>query len=82
MTGKQQAVMWMGLILIVLRLFTTNQWSDIWKTVLKGGGNKEDSLLRQFEKGFEEGWKSFDIPFVPGITAPAQPDTPSGSART
>lgn len=38
MNGKQQAVMWMGLTLIALRLFTTSQWKDIWNTILKGGG--------------------------------------------
>jgi len=30
MTGKQSAVMWLGLLLIVTRLFTTKQWSDLW----------------------------------------------------
>ena len=43
MTGKQQAVMWMGLTLIILRLFTTNQWKDIWKTILKGSGGGSSS---------------------------------------
>lgn len=39
MTGKQQAVMWMALTLVILRLFTSNQWKDIWNTVLKGSGS-------------------------------------------
>lgn len=43
MNSKQQAVMWMGLTLIVLRLFTTNQWKSIWNTVLKGQGNSSSS---------------------------------------
>lgn len=36
MTKKQQAVMWMGLLLIILRLFTTSQWKSIWNTILQG----------------------------------------------
>jgi len=43
MNGKQQAVMWMGLTLIILRLFTTSQWKDIWGTILKGSGGKSSS---------------------------------------
>ena len=30
MTGKQNAVMWLGLLLVTVRLFTTGQWSAIW----------------------------------------------------
>lgn len=33
MTGKQTAVLWSGLILIIVRLFTTGQWSALWSTV-------------------------------------------------
>lgn len=33
MSGKQSAVLWLGLLLIVVRLFTTNQWSNLWGTV-------------------------------------------------
>jgi hypothetical protein len=33
MTGKQAAVMWLGLILIMLRLFTTDQWHEVWGTL-------------------------------------------------
>jgi hypothetical protein len=36
MTGKQSAVMWLGLLLIVLRLFTTGQWSALWDVVNNG----------------------------------------------
>lgn len=43
MTKQQQAVMWMGLILIILRLFTTDQWKQIWGTILKGGGGSSSS---------------------------------------
>jgi hypothetical protein len=30
MNGKQVTVMWLGLILIAARLFSTHQWSDLW----------------------------------------------------
>lgn len=33
MTGQQQLVMWLGIALILTRLFTTGQWSKIWDTV-------------------------------------------------
>jgi hypothetical protein len=33
MTGQQNAVMWLGITLIVLRLFSTGQWQAIWGTV-------------------------------------------------
>lgn len=39
MTGKQSAVMWLGLLLIVLRLFTTTQWPNLklgFQTVTQG----------------------------------------------
>lgn len=36
MTGQQHAVMWMGLLLIVLRMFTTVQWTEI-KSVMGMG---------------------------------------------
>lgn len=36
MNGKQEAVMWSGLLLIAVRLFTTSQGADIWKMILKG----------------------------------------------
>lgn len=33
MTGKQNAVMWLGFLLVLVRLFTTGQWSAIWSAV-------------------------------------------------
>jgi hypothetical protein len=33
MTGKQSAVFWLGLLLITVRLFTTNQWKELWSVV-------------------------------------------------
>lgn len=38
MTGQQQAVMWLGIALILMRLFTTKQWSEIWGVVGNGTG--------------------------------------------
>lgn len=31
--SKQNIVLWMGLVLIVVRMFTTNQWKQMWKTL-------------------------------------------------
>ena len=37
MTRTQTTVMWMGLGLILVRLFTTGEWTSIWTdTILKG----------------------------------------------
>lgn len=33
MTGKQSAVMWLGLLLVITRLFTTGQWHTIWGAI-------------------------------------------------
>jgi hypothetical protein len=33
MTAQQTTVMWLGIALILTRLFTTAQWSHIWNTV-------------------------------------------------
>jgi hypothetical protein len=33
MTSKQVTVMWLGILLIAARLFTTKQWSAIWGTI-------------------------------------------------
>lgn len=33
MTGKQSAVLWLGLLLVVLRMFTSGQFQLFWKTV-------------------------------------------------
>lgn len=35
MTGKQHAVMWLGFLLIVTRLFASDQWSELWGVVSK-----------------------------------------------
>lgn len=36
MTGKQHAVLWLGLLLILVRMFTTKQWHDIWSGISNG----------------------------------------------
>jgi hypothetical protein len=36
MTGKSHAVLWLGFTLIIVRLFTTKQWHDIWGTLGNG----------------------------------------------
>src|SRR5271163_196372 len=41
MTGKQNAVMWLGLILVVTRLFTTKQWSQLWGTFGTSSGGSD-----------------------------------------
>lgn len=33
MTGKQSAVLWSGVLLIILRLTTTGQWPVLWGLV-------------------------------------------------
>lgn len=40
MTGKQTTVMWLGLLLIVTRLFTTRQFHDIWSEIVSGATGK------------------------------------------
>jgi hypothetical protein len=37
-SSKQHAVLWLGMLLIIVRLFTTNQWSTLWKTVTTPSG--------------------------------------------
>ncbi len=77
MTGKQQAVMWMGLTLIVLRLFTTSQWKDIWGTILKGGGGSSSGGGFDFLNPIPGG----GIPGLLGVNDPASTgSTTSGSA--
>lgn len=43
MTGKQTGVMWMGLLLIALRMFTDGQFNAIWTDILSGSSN--DGLI-------------------------------------
>jgi hypothetical protein len=41
MTGKQTAVLWLGVGLILVRLFATGQWGSVWSVI--GGGTKSGS---------------------------------------
>lgn len=44
MTGKQNAVLWSGILLIIFRLATTGQWSVLWNTAaVKQGGTTKGS---------------------------------------
>lgn len=43
MTGKQTAVMWLGFMLILVRLFSTGQWDSIWATVTMHGAGAASS---------------------------------------
>ena len=36
MSGAQNAVLWLGILLIVVRLLTTGQWGDVWGTLKSG----------------------------------------------
>lgn len=36
MTNYQQAVLWMGLLLIILKLFSSGQWGSLWGTISNG----------------------------------------------
>jgi hypothetical protein len=51
MNGQQHAVMWMGILLIILRLFTTIQWDELkavfgWTDAsTKGGKTGGGSVL-------------------------------------
>lgn len=46
MNGKQHAVMWLGLLLIVLRLFTSVQWTEL-KAVFQTGQSSTGSTGNQ-----------------------------------
>jgi hypothetical protein len=48
MTGKQSAVMWLGFLLIIARLFTTDMWSELWGTI---GGKRTASTGPSGEEG-------------------------------
>lgn len=69
MTGKQTAVIWMGLILIALNFFTGQGWKDLKQALFGGpakkttggsGGNKNSNPL---------------LPSIPGI--PSLPSVPT-----
>jgi hypothetical protein len=37
MTGTQSGIMWLGLLLIIVRLFTTEQGAQLWSMITTGG---------------------------------------------
>ena len=39
MNSKQHAVLWLGVLLIIVRLFATTQWSTLWKTLSLSTGS-------------------------------------------
>lgn len=39
MTGKQNAVMWMGLILVAANLFLSKEWQALWNGTILMGNN-------------------------------------------
>ena len=73
MTGKQQAVMWLGLTLILTRLFTTNQWKDIWATILKGNSGSSGVKIPGTNIPL------LGLPLISNPTAKAKPKTSSGT---
>lgn len=76
MTGKQTTVMWMGLILIMLRLFTTNQWHDIWAVILQGQTSKGGSNIPLLPPPFRRIPGGGTAPEEPIPTVPELPAAP------
>lgn len=79
MTGKQTTVLWMGLILIILRLFTTGQWHDIWSVILQGqksGGGSNIPLLPPPFRRIPGGGGVPEEPTVPELPAAPIPELP------
>lgn len=70
MNGKQNAVMWMGLTLILVRLFTTGQWKDIWSgTILntsKTYDTPKDKSGKDLKPGFKLDKNGNAVPLTPG----------------
>lgn len=64
MNGKQHAVLWLGLLLIIVRLGPTGQWSAIWGTITGGS-------TINFGGGGGNGWISLSPLGIP-IPNPAK----------
>lgn len=62
MNSKQQAVMWMGILLIALRFFTDGTFKAVWHTVITADPKSDNSLGGNFWNGFKNGWNS-----IPGF---------------
>jgi hypothetical protein len=73
MTGKQTAVMWLGLLLIAVRLFTTDQWESLWGTV-KTGGNPGGVSVNSGSSNPASG-----APSAPGAPSQAPLLSPTGN---
>lgn len=43
--NSRNAVLWLGFSLIIVRMFTTNQWSSLWGSVTTGGGTSIANAL-------------------------------------
>lgn len=82
MSGRQQAVLWIGLILIAFKFFTAGQWQSIWSAIstVPGGG----SILPKSGSGNGSGqqWWNPTGPFsaapggsIPGVLQSAAPGT-------
>lgn len=71
MTGQQHAVMWMGLLLIVLRLFTTNQWATLKATFQSGEGKSSPGSSSGSSGG--GGINLLPIPGLPTVHIPGTP---------
>jgi hypothetical protein len=54
--GHQKAVIWIGLILIVLNLFVGDAWKQFWKTITTSGASGNSDVP--------------GLPNIPGVTSP------------
>ena len=84
MTGKQNAVMWLGLILVVTRLFTTKQWSQLWGTFGTSSASSGTSASSAIGLGNPSGITSLPplVKGAPNITVPTQLPAGLGSRIT
>jgi hypothetical protein len=55
MSGTQHAVMWMGILLIVLRLFTTTQWPNLKAVFQEGAGQGQAPIKNEQVPGAPKG---------------------------
>jgi hypothetical protein len=44
MTGKQNAVLWSGLLLILLRMWATGQFQALWGTIVGTSGKSSSTV--------------------------------------
>lgn len=86
MTSKQHAVLWMGITLIAVRMFTSHQWGDIWGGLSKGSvlptvnipfNNLIHKALTPSEVAINTGKTAVDT-----ITHAFRPRKPEGSTNT